>query len=211
MSESSRARSSASTWMLTRYVDCDVGAHSTSRTPLGLGLQGRRVGAVLPVHRHPAALGDEAEDRVRRHGRAALGELDPDVLDALDEDAGVTAGGHLGAAAPTRDRDALGQVLGRAVVTAVQVDDAAYDGLGADVALADGGVERGDVDELEVLGHQRERLVRHHPLEGHALLAHELDDLVLALLDRLLAPLLGEVLPDLRARALRLDEGQPVA
>ena len=30
MSESSRARSSASTWMLTRNVDCELGAHSTS-------------------------------------------------------------------------------------------------------------------------------------------------------------------------------------
>ena len=34
---------------------------------------------------------------------------------------------------------------GGAVVAAVQVDDASYDGLGAEVALADRGVERGDV------------------------------------------------------------------
>ena len=61
----------------------------------------------------------------------------------------------LGAAASAGDRDALGEVLLRALVAAVQVDDPAYDGLRAEVALADRGVERGDVGELKCGGDQR--------------------------------------------------------
>ena len=71
----------------------------------------------------------------------------------------------------------LGEVLLRALVAAVQLDDPAYDGLRAEVALADRGVERGDVGELEVLGDQGERLVGEQPLEGQPLLAHQLGDL----------------------------------
>ncbi len=39
MSESSRARSSASTWMATRNIDCAVGAHSTSTSRSGCDLR----------------------------------------------------------------------------------------------------------------------------------------------------------------------------
>ena len=120
-------------------------------------------------------------------------------------------GCDLGPAAAAGDGDALGEVLGRAVVAAVQVDDPAYDGLGAEVALADGGVERRDVGELEVDRGQHQRLVGHQPLERQPLLAHQLGDLLLALVDRLLAPLLGEPLADLGAGARRLHEAEPVA
>ena len=112
----------------------------------------------------------------------------------------VAAGAaELAALAAAGDRDGLGEVLLRALVAAVHLDDTAYDGLRRDVALADRGVERGDVGELEVLGGLGQRLLGEQPLEGQALLAHQLGDLLLALLDRLLAPLLGEPLADLGA------------
>jgi hypothetical protein len=152
------------------------------------------------VHRHPAALGDEAEDLVRRHRRAALGELDPHVGGALDDHAGVPAAGALQPAAAAGDGDRLGEVLRGSLGAAVLLDDTAYDGLRGQVALADGGVERRDVGDLEVLGREGQRLVRHQPLQRQPLLAHQRGDLVLAVLDRLLAPLLGEPLPDLGAR-----------
>ena len=151
MSESSRARSSASTWMLTRNVDCAVGAHSTSSSRSGWRWRLGGVGAVAAVHRDAAALGDEAEDRVGRHRRAALGELDPDVGRALDDDAGVAGAGRLRRGARRSVmRDALGEVLRRAVLAAVQLDHPAYDGLGAEVALPDRRVERRDVGQPEV-------------------------------------------------------------
>ena len=141
----------------------------------------------------------------RRHRRAALGELDPHVGGALDDDAGVGAAGEPArAAAAAGDGDRLGEVLLGALVAAVQLDDPADDGLGAEVALADGGVERGHVGEVEVLGDLGERLVGEQPLDRQPLLAHQLGDLVLAALDRLLAALLGEPLPDLRAGPRRL-------
>ena len=48
--------------------------------------------------------------------------------------------------------------------------------------------------------------MRHHPLEGQALLAQQPADLLLAVLDRLLAALLGEPVADLAARPRRLHE-----
>src|SRR4029450_2681180 len=48
------------------------------------------VGAVAPVDADPVAAGDEADDRVAGHRGAAAGQLDPDVVDALDDHA--TAG-----------------------------------------------------------------------------------------------------------------------
>jgi hypothetical protein len=44
------------------------------------------VGAVGPMHRHPASPGDEADDLVARHRRAAPGEADHQVVEALDID-----------------------------------------------------------------------------------------------------------------------------
>ena len=206
MSESSRARSSASTWMLTRNVDWPVGAHSTSSSRSGWLEQARRRWCSrLRCTETPPPLVTKPRIASGRHRRAALGELDPDVGDALDDDAGVAAGAD---ACERPRRPVIVTASARsscgAVVAAVQVDDPAYDGLGAEVALADRGVERGDVGEVEVLGDQRQRLVGEQPLERQALLAHQLGDLVLALLDRLLAPLLGEPLPDLGAGPRRL-------
>ena len=147
----------------------------------------------------PPPLVTKPEDLVRWHGGAALGELDPQVVDAADDDARVGRA-LLGGAAATGDRDTLGEVFRRAFVATVQVDDTTYDRLGAEVALPYRGIERRDVGVVEVLGHQRQHVVGHQPVEGQALLAHELGDLVLAPLDGLLAALLGEPLADLGAR-----------
>ena len=45
------------------------------------------VGAVTLVDRHAEAAGDKADDLIARQRRAALGELDGAVVDALDDDA----------------------------------------------------------------------------------------------------------------------------
>ena len=58
--------------------------------PLALpGRQRHGVGAVGPVHRHAAAPGDEPDDLVAGHRRAALRQPDHDVVEALDVDADV--------------------------------------------------------------------------------------------------------------------------
>ena len=81
-SDSSRVRSSASTWICTRKTLPALGAHSTSTMRSGSRAV-HHIAAVGPVHRYAAAAGDEADDGVARNGRAAPGELDPDVVDAL--------------------------------------------------------------------------------------------------------------------------------
>jgi hypothetical protein len=63
---------------------------------------------------------------------------------------------------------------------------------------------------MQVAGDRREVLAGQHALQGQALLAHRLDDRLLADLDRFLAALLVEELPDLRTRRGALDEAQPV-
>jgi hypothetical protein len=70
-------------------------------------------------------------------------------------------------------------------------------GLGGEVALADRGVEGETSAILKCAAARVSDLVGHQPLERQPLLAHQLGDLLLALLDRLLAPLLGEPLADL--------------
>ena len=82
-----------------------------------------------------------------------------------------------------------------------RADQLGDDRLGADPALADRGVQAGQVRVAEVGGDRRERLGGHQALQRQALLAHDLGDLVLARLDRRLAALLGEPLADLVAGA----------
>ena len=90
MSDSSRLRSSASTWMATRNELCAVGAQETPIIRSGvLGLQVVGVDAVQTVHRHPGPPGDEPDDLVTRHRRTALGQLDQQVGVAGDLDPGV--------------------------------------------------------------------------------------------------------------------------
>ena len=64
---------------------------------------------------------------------------------------------------------------------------------------------------MEIDGYGRERLVRHHALQGKPLLAHCTDDCVLASLDRLISTFTGEPRLDLALRPSRRNEAQPVA
>ena len=79
------------------------------------------------------------------------------------------------------------------------------------VALADGCVQAGHVGDLEVRRNRGQRLQREEPLERHAGSAELVSQLLLALVDRLLAALAGEVLADLLPSARTLDELQPVS
>ncbi len=174
---------------------------------LGFLAQGHDVLAVLAVHRDPGAAGDEPDDRVVRHGCAALGELDPHVVGPGDDDAGLTAAAA-GTVAARGGR--LGEVLLDGGLPADGRDELVDDVLGRDVPLPHRGVQRGDVGVVQLAGDDEEGVVRQQALQRQVLLAHGARDLVLALLDRLLAALLGEVLLDLVARPGALDEGQPV-
>ena len=209
-SESSRARSSASTWMLTRKTLVAFGAQVDGHDAVGLLPQRRDVDAVGAVHGDAVPAGHEPEHVVAGHGRAAAGELHPDVVVAVDHDAGVALRARL-AGRDARRGDDLGEVLGGAVGAAVRLHEPLHDGGRRDAALADGGVQRGDVRVVQ-LGEQRgERRVGQQPVQRQAGLAHRAGDRVLAVLDRLVAALLGEPGLDLRAGAGALDELQPVA
>src|SRR5699024_12034998 len=52
-----------------------------------------RIRARLVVHGDPRAAGDEADDRISRHGSAALGELDPQIGVPVDDHALIRLGG----------------------------------------------------------------------------------------------------------------------
>ena len=204
-SESSRLRSSASTW------SCDeedaaptMGAHSTSISRSGWREQRLGVGAVGAVHRDAVAAGDEADDRVAGHRRAAPGQLDPHVGGADDDDARVArragAGARVGMVASARSSVAPSSPPSEATSrpTTCWADTwpsptAAYRAV--DVLVA----------QLGRRGRSASRGVM-QPLERQALLAHRLGDGVLAGLDGLLAALLGEPLLDLVAGPRALDE-----
>jgi hypothetical protein len=108
--------------------------------------------------------------------------------------------GGLAPPARTGDRDRLGEVFRCAVVAARDLDHLADDGLGAEVALTHSGIESRHVADAELVGDLGERLMGHHPLQREALLAQQAADLLLAVLDRFLATLLGEPVADLAAR-----------
>ena len=92
---------------------------------LRLLLEVAGVGAVVAVDADAAGAGDEAEDGVAGDRGAAAGELDPDVVDAEDLDAGVEAAvrvreGRVGMAVSAMSSTALrssGHFLRRDVVT----------------------------------------------------------------------------------------------
>ena len=146
MSESRRLRSMASTWMFTRNVDCAVGAHSTSSSLSGCDLSDAAFVQSRRCTETPPPLVTKPRIASGGTGVQRFGELDPDVRGPPHDDAGVAAHRGLRTHSAASDLHALGEVLLRPALAAVQdLDDAAYDGLGAQVALADGGVERGDV------------------------------------------------------------------
>ena len=151
------------------------------------------------------AAGDEADDLVAGDRGAAAGELDPDVVRALHQDAGVAGGPGLAAArellagCPGRwprpgprsrpPRRRAGAAGGATTCCAETWPSpiAAYRALMSAWRRSWATVAR--------------RLGGHQALQRQALLAHGLGELVLALLDRLLAALLGEPLADLVAGA----------
>ncbi len=176
--------------------------------PLRLPGQRVDVDAVGAVHRDAVAAGDEADDGVARHRRTTAGQLDPHIVDALDDHTRIGAGTALG---PRPDRGGLGDVLGGLVLPAERLHQLLDDALRGDMALADGGVEGGDVGVAHLVGEGDQGVARQDPLDGQVLLAHGAGDGVLALLDRLVASLLGEPAADLVAGARRFDEAEPVA
>ncbi|MCO5556192.1 hypothetical protein L7F22_009736 [Adiantum nelumboides] len=170
------------------------------------------VGAVGAVHADPAAAGDEAEDLVARHGGAAAGELDVEVAEGLpvlaaDDDAGVPGRPAL---ADRRRGGPLGELLLGVLLAAEPRDQALHDVLGAGLVLADGGVERGDVGVVHLAGQRGHGVAGDQPLQRHPGAARLPGDRLLALLDGLLAALLGEPLLDLGLGPRRLGDLQPV-
>ena len=130
MSESSRARSSASTWMLTRNIDWPVGAHSTSCSRSGWLSRLAALVQSLRCTETPPPLVTKPRMSSGGTGVQHLASLTqtsgaPLTMTPVSPPAGVRGAGAAG------DRDGLGEVLGGAVVAAVQVDDPAYDGLRA--------------------------------------------------------------------------------
>ena len=178
---------------------------------LGLLRQRVDVDAVAAVHRDAAAAGDEADDRVAGHGRAAAGQLDPDVVDALDDHARVGVGcAACGAAARRAGRvsamSSLAASSPPSAWTSFCTTFCAATWPSPIAAYSDG-----DVGVAHLVGEGDQGVAGEDALDRQVLLAHRARDGVLALLDRLVAALLGEPGADLVAGARRLDEAQPVA
>ena len=177
--------------------------------PVGLCAQLVGVGAVVAVHRHPVAGGDEPDDVVTRHRSAAAGQLHPHVVGADDGDTRVAGPSpRLGAGG---DRLRVFGLGGRLVGPADSIAQQLGDVFGRHVVVADRGVECVDVLVVQVAGHLREQVGVHQPLDALALLAQRLGEQVFARLDGFFATLAGEPLPDLAAGPGALDEVQPVA
>ena len=152
MSDSSRLRSSASTWMATRNELFAVGAQETATSRSALGPQVGGVDAVGPVHRDAGAAGDEAEDLVAGHRRTALGQLDQQVGGARPTSMPVSEADD--PAPPTGDDLVLAGLVGGGVLAALDGDQPVDHRLGADGALAHRRVQGGHVGQLEVAGHR---------------------------------------------------------
>ena len=140
----SRALSSTAATKLPGAVpvpfDLDHAAHLA-------GGQGGGVGAVAAVHADAPAPGDEADDLVARHRRAAPRQPHHDVVEALDVDTDALA---LVDPAGLAGR---GRQLHLVVAAAQLPGHPLGDGLGRHVALADGRVEGVEVGVVHGLGH----------------------------------------------------------
>ena len=87
----------------------DVGVPLDLDQALTLGGGQRHcIGAIVSMHRHAAAAGDETHDLVARHGRAALRQTDEDVVETLDV---YTHPGPLGIGPPSGTPDGGRQVV----------------------------------------------------------------------------------------------------
>ena len=199
-SRSSRERSRATTSTPARNTDARALAVPVDLDQAGgvVAHQRHRVGAVGAVDADAAATGDEADDLVAGHRRAALGQAHEHVVEPLDVDADLV-GLRAVAARP--------QHGGRQLLLVVAAAEAPGDALGdaprRHVVLADRRQQGVEVD-VAVVGDDGLELVRRpHPLHRQALPAELLGELVAALLDHVEAPLAAEPLADLVARPRR--------
>ena len=206
MSDSSRARSSASTWIVTRNTDADVRSQVTS-TSRGLLLRRRRrwcspPGAPTP----PPPL--VMNPRISSPGtgvqhRASLTWMSLMPLTSTPRPPSP----------PVRRRPSTARTARRPPRRPAPRRRAGHD-LGRraarDVVLPDRGVQRGDVLVAQLVPDAASASCGDQPLHRHRPARRRLGDGLLAELDRLLAARLGEVLPDLGLRPGRGDERQPV-
>src|SRR6266542_2701862 len=172
---------------------------------VGVALQVGGVGTVGAVDADAVPAGDESDDRVTRYRGATSGELDPDVVDPLDQHA---------PAGRQRARGPDGAVQGEVVVLLLLLAEVGLEAVdhagGGDLTRADSGVEGVQRGEAHLGGQRRQGAALGEPLQRQAGLAEGADQRLLAGLDGVLAALLGEPLPDLVARPRCLDDRQPV-
>src|SRR6266540_2965847 len=172
---------------------------------VGVALQVGGVGTVGAVDADAVPAGDESDDRVTRYRGATSGELDPDVVDPLDQHA---------PAGRQRARGPDGAVQGEVVVLLLLLAEVGLEAVdhagGGDLTRADSGVEGVQRGEAHLGGQRRQGAALGEPLQRQAGLAEGADQRLLAGLDGVLATLLGEPLPDLVARPRCLDDRQPV-
>ena len=145
---------------------------------------------------------------VARHRSAALGQLGQDAGRTRHRDADV-----LVVALPDRHgrrRRPLGDLVLGVVGAAELGDQPLHDVARRDVTLAHRGVQRGHVVVAQFTRQGRHRLGTHQALQRKSAAAHFAGDGVLAGLQRLLAALLGEPLPDLGLGPRRHHEALPV-
>src|ERR1700730_8201518 len=160
------------------------------------------VRAARSVHRDPLTACDIAADEVARYRLAALRDLSEHTPLALDAD--LTGGLELWDQRNEWELAvAVGRLAGRHVLE--------QDGMRADIAVSDSGVEIIQVRESKLPGELQDLLV---PDRGERPLLHPPEFLVeqlLALADVFFAPLLLEPDADLLRGARGLDKAQPVA
>ncbi len=178
-------RSSALTSMTATKVPRSSSSHSTSIRRSAWPLQRHGVGAVGAVHRHAAATGDEADDLVARHRRAAPRQAHH-ARRRGPRRARPSAAPPLPAPAVLAHGD--GQLLLALGVAARWSGDArARPPLGRHVVLADGRLERVEVGVVERCGDLVEHRRLQDLLDGQALAAQRPVQVVLAALDGVLA------------------------
>src|SRR5690606_39059695 len=205
-SESSRERSSASTWICTSNSVALPCVHSTSTSRSGCV---RRSSTLTQSERCTLTPCDfVTKPTMSSPGTgvqhfASLTHTSPMPLT-------MTPGSPVRTRRESRP-GRVGELLPGPRLPAKRGDETRNDGRRGDLPLADRGVQGRDVRIAQLGRDSQERLVRGHALDRQVLLAHRLRDRVLAVLDRLLAAFLREPLTDLVARPGALDEAQPVA
>ena len=208
MSDSSRLRSSASTWMATRKELFDVGAQVTSTSR---SCSVRRFAALTqsvrctetPAPRVTKPRMPSPGTGVQHLASFTHRSLAPTTSMPVSDESVLrrrrpvtTWSSLVSSAVASSPPSTLISRLMTAWAPTLPSPTAAY--------------RAGDVGQLEVSGDRRQVLQGEQPLQRQAALAHLPGQGVLAGLDGFLAPLPGEVVPDLVARARAADEAQPV-